>query len=110
MIKLILKIQKNIFRQFINIVQILNMSIFIDNQSLDEFEKLLISCHYIKGMDVHLQTINDFYNNHQLLDNRFLYLLVKFAPVSLFEIQINLRQLNNKSLNLFFNNWRNRKP
>jgi len=36
------------------------VSIFIDNQSLDEFEKLLISCHYIKGMDIHIQTINDF--------------------------------------------------
>ena len=52
--------------------------------------------------------INDFYN-HQLLSDKFLNLLVKFSPVSLFEIQINLRQLNNKSLNLFFNNWRNRK-
>ncbi|RIA87135.1 hypothetical protein C1645_828241 [Glomus cerebriforme] len=77
-------------------------SIVLNNETLDEIENFLINCKHLEALDVIVVS-----NNKKL--DKFLDLLIKFSSVSLYKVHINPNFFTLKSLNLFFNNWKNRK-
>jgi hypothetical protein len=83
-------------------------SVYLTNENLDELGNLLASCQHLEGIYVELTRL------HQRLRfdvEKFLDLLVKFAPTSLYKVYVDTfnRFKNTKSLDLFFDNWKGRK-
>ncbi|CAB4383791.1 unnamed protein product [Rhizophagus irregularis] len=81
------------------------VSLFINNQNLDELKRLLISCQRLEGIELLIKMAE----NVRFMSEKFFYILVSLAPTSLYKIQIDLRIFSLKTLDLFFINWRGRK-
>ena len=73
----------------------------------------MISCQHLEG--IYVEVTKELMFSVSILEKfdgvRFLDLLVKFAPVSLYKANIDeLRYYKYCTLELFFNNWKGRKP
>jgi hypothetical protein len=82
------------------------VSLFLkDDETLKELEKIFIKCQHLVAIDISNVPVE--------LHDKFLDLLVKLAPHTLYKFHIdNIDSFNIKSLKLFFNDWsyRGRKP
>ncbi|PKY25385.1 hypothetical protein RhiirB3_440302 [Rhizophagus irregularis] len=82
------------------------VSLFLkDDETLKELEKIFIKCQHLVAIDISNIPVE--------LHDKFLDLLVKLAPHTLYKFHIgNIDSFNIKSLKLFFNDWsyRGRKP
>ncbi|PKK63581.1 hypothetical protein RhiirC2_788697 [Rhizophagus irregularis] len=77
------------------------VTIFLNrSNTLKELKNILIKCQHLEAIDM------DEYIEHKYL-NKFLDLLIKLAPLTLYKIHIHneFENFNIKSLKLFFNNW-----
>ncbi|RIA94254.1 hypothetical protein C1645_818354 [Glomus cerebriforme] len=81
------------------------VSIFVNNQNMDKLKDFLMGCQQLEGIDIHINLAR----NEKFLCNKFFDILVRSAPTSLYKIKINKGNFTTKSLELFFNNWKNRK-
>lgn len=77
----------------------------LKGQYFEEIEQLLISCKYLEGLCIDVDhQINNYLNGDELLN-----ILIKFAPNSLFKLQLNFFEFEAKNFDSFFKKWKNRK-
>ncbi|RIA94117.1 hypothetical protein C1645_818498 [Glomus cerebriforme] len=81
-------------------------SVLLNNRNLDELKNLFINCIHLEALDVIVINENGRYEDNY---EKFLDLLVKFAPITLYKLHINPFFYSKQSLKLFFNNWKGRK-
>ena len=82
----------------------------INDNSILEFENLLINCQNLNG----LVLLNDYNNNiHNFNWDNLFKILAKLSPTSLFRFKFLKCHFGSnvfKSFKLFFDNWKNRHP
>ncbi|RIA85894.1 hypothetical protein C1645_780903, partial [Glomus cerebriforme] len=78
-----------------------NVTIFLNNENLDDFKKFLESCHYLEGVEIGIIEYGDFD------EAKFLDILFNSAPINLDKLLIdNIFTL--KSLEIFLGKWSNK--
>ncbi|PKC08321.1 hypothetical protein RhiirA5_417055 [Rhizophagus irregularis] len=77
----------------------------LKGQYFEEIKQLLINCKFLEGLYIDVdKQINNYLNGDELLD-----ILIKFAPNSLFKLQLNFFEFKTKNFESFFNKWEKRK-
>ncbi|CAB4444282.1 unnamed protein product [Rhizophagus irregularis] len=95
---------------YLNCPNLRYLKLFVENNNILEFEKLLINCKYLNGLFI-LFDNQKIFDNQDNSHNDLFNILIKSSPINLFKFKLWFTSnIKSDSLKLFFDNWKGKHP